>query len=58
MRGSKNELFAAPRADVSRRRHTGAVWQARLNITEFERTTLVAIQPGGKPWNGLAGKHR
>jgi hypothetical protein len=23
-----------------------------------ERTTLVAIQPGGKPWNGLAGKHR
>jgi len=25
MRGSKNDLFAAPRADVSRRRHTGAV---------------------------------
>jgi Zn-dependent protease len=24
----------------------------------LERTTLVAIQSGGKPWNGLAGKHR
>jgi hypothetical protein len=32
MRGSKSELFAAPR--VSRRQHIGAVWQARLNITE------------------------
>jgi hypothetical protein len=48
MRGSKSELFAAPRAGVSRRRHIGAVWQARLNIAEECDCSAARCQSGAK----------